>query len=180
MSKSIPKPATHNYSNTNEAQGGYAILKKHLAQIKDYCRTLRKPLLIFTDNALLNTALNKPEPDDKGDVYYFANKILRLLKTVDNKVTYYHIHGKFNPADAPNRQPTDKLKIDKKRYTSENRLWANDRFYRTQESSRTPTANYISRPQLLTQELINTRKRPPDHDLLFTGRRRLQHETVNI
>ncbi|EZG42815.1 hypothetical protein GNI_221650, partial [Gregarina niphandrodes] len=115
MSKSIPKPATHNYSNTNEAQGGYAILKKHLAQIKDYCRTLRKPLLIFTDNSLLNTALNRPEPDDKGDVYYFANKILRLLKTVDTKVTYYHIHGKFNPADAPSRQPTGKLKIAEKR-----------------------------------------------------------------
>ncbi|EZG43048.1 hypothetical protein GNI_192730, partial [Gregarina niphandrodes] len=68
------------------------ILKKHLAQIKDYVRTIRKPLLIFTDNALLNTALNQPQTDDKGDTYYFANKILRLLKTTDAVITYHHIH----------------------------------------------------------------------------------------
>ncbi|EZG42816.1 hypothetical protein GNI_221550 [Gregarina niphandrodes] len=64
-------------------------------------------------------------------------------------------------------------------------MWANDKFYRTQEMNRTQEpkrtqSNYISRPQLQTEELINTRKRPPDADLLFTGRRRLQHETVNI
>ncbi|EZG42944.1 hypothetical protein GNI_205240 [Gregarina niphandrodes] len=86
------------------------ILKKHLAQIKDYIQTIQKPLLVFIDNVLLNTALNKPQTDDKGDTYYLANKILRLLKTTDATITYHHIHGKFNPTDTPSRHPKANIK----------------------------------------------------------------------
>ncbi|EZG42821.1 hypothetical protein GNI_220530, partial [Gregarina niphandrodes] len=79
LTASIPLPAVHNYANSNEAQGAYMLTKKYLNQIKDYTKTAKTDLQVFTDNALLAKALTSPlKIDPITETIYYARK-LRIL-----------------------------------------------------------------------------------------------------
>ncbi|EZG42745.1 hypothetical protein GNI_232180 [Gregarina niphandrodes] len=151
LTASIPLPAVHNYANSNEAQGAYMLIKKYLNQIKDYTKTAKTDLQVFTDNALLAKALTSPlKIDPITETIYYARKLRILLDSIKStKTTYHYIQGSLNPADKPSRI---RLKTqDRKKNTTHTkqlyrRISAHNGAYYT--SYRTQNARTQLRPQL--------------------------------